>query len=449
MNGTDGTNGEAGPPGPPGSGGGDASASISGITPPQSFLARTTEVTISGYGTNWSSTTTVDFGADVMVNKLTVASPTALVANITTSATAATGPRDVNVKDGTNTETYKGAFQVLSPLALTFEGTMAQGSLALVSAQVLDTSTPLDTTTDPFSGTYTNLAINLPAGITGQVISASDFSATIELFIDVPAAAGMSDFDVVSGPMGAPSNVDFPAPKTLTIAARTPTALTAGTPATGTTAAIYATSLYSFTPASASTEILDFTVSTTSSTATPALIILPSDGKWADEVASGQAATGAPSTFTWFSQAATALYGVTFDNSGATGPFSVGVVTTAASTAVADETKDGNKAGAVTGTLPFVLTGGDQSVGMGQDWVAIKSTTANQVVRAQTVGDPNTDTQIAVYQSNGTTQVGATIDTGSLADGTVTLPTVGTYYFVFSAGTMGGAGGTTFNGILR
>ncbi len=126
MNGADGTNGEAGPPGS----GSAGTPSVSGITPPQNFLARTTELTISGYGTSWSSTTppTVDFGAtDIVVNKTTVASPTALVLSISTSKSATIGPRDVKVTDGTNTETYKGAFQVLSPLAMTFQGTLAQG----------------------------------------------------------------------------------------------------------------------------------------------------------------------------------------------------------------------------------------------------------------------------------------------------------------------------------
>src|SRR5580704_6372405 len=82
MNGSDGTNGEAGPPGS----GAPATPSVSGITPPQSYLSRTTELTISGYGTNWSSATTVDFGGtDIAVNKITVASPTALVVSISTS----------------------------------------------------------------------------------------------------------------------------------------------------------------------------------------------------------------------------------------------------------------------------------------------------------------------------------------------------------------------------
>ncbi len=72
MNGTDGTNGEAGPPGS----GAPATPSVSGITPAQSFLSRTTELTISGYGTSWSSSTTVDFGGtDIVVNKITGREP--------------------------------------------------------------------------------------------------------------------------------------------------------------------------------------------------------------------------------------------------------------------------------------------------------------------------------------------------------------------------------------
>jgi hypothetical protein len=121
--GEQGPSGEQGPPGQGVDGGTGVAPSVSGITPANAFLARSGEVTISGYGTKWTSATTVDFGADITVDKITVASPTALVVNFTVDSTAALGPRDVKVKDGANTESYKGAFSLLSPIALTFRGT--------------------------------------------------------------------------------------------------------------------------------------------------------------------------------------------------------------------------------------------------------------------------------------------------------------------------------------
>jgi hypothetical protein len=450
MNGTDGTNGEAGPPGSSA----PANPSVSGVTPPQSFLARTVDVSISGYGTSWSSATTVDFGAGVKVNKITVGSPTALVVNITTDKAAATGPRDVTVTDGSNKETFKGAFQVLSPISFAFQGTMAQGSLLLATATVLDTTTPLDTTqvpdpNDPFATIPGDLALTAPAGVSVTPVSVTDFGAVFELFIDVPAAAGMFDLDLVSGPAGATTNVDFPAPNALNLAARTATPLTSGTALMGTTGATYATSLYSFTPASSALSILDFTVSTTSTTATPALIVLPSDGKWADEVASGQVSTG-PATFSVLTTATTPYYGITFDNSGATGPFSVEAAAVAPAATAATNAMDGTKATAVVATkVPFVLTGGDLSKGAGIDWVKVTTTTAAANIRVQTVGDPLTDVSVTVYQSDGTTVVGTPADTGTNVDATFTTTTAGVYYVVFAQGANYAAPDTTYEAIIR
>ena len=450
SNGMDGANGEAGPPGS-----GSANPSVSGVTPPKTFLARTVDVSISGYGTSWSSTTKVDFGgADIAVNKITVASPTALVVNISTSSSAALGPRNVTVTDGANTETFKDAFEVLSPVSWTFQGTLAQGTLLLATATVLDITTPLDTTqvpdpSNPFGTIPGNVAVTGPAGVTASAISATDFGATFELFVDVPTAAGMADLTLVSGPPGAMTNVSFPAPKSLNLAARTPTALTSGTATTGTTATIYATSLYSFTAPSASLSIVDFSVSTTSSTATPALIVLPSDGKWADQVAAGQASAG-PASFTILSTTATPYYGVTFDGSGATGPYSVSATSVAPGATAATTATDGTKGTAIVATkVPFVLTGGDLSQGTGNDWVKVTTTTAMTDIHVQTVGDPLTDVAVTVYAADGTTVVGTPADPGTNVDTTFPTTTAGVYYVAFSQGAYYAAPDTTYQAIIR
>ena len=444
TNGTDGANGEAGAPGAAGSSA-PANPSLSGITPPRTFLARSAEITISGYGTSWSSATTVDFGAGVTVNKLTVASPTAIIANITTTKAAAVGARDVTVKDGATTETYKGAFQVISPIAATFLGSIAQGALAEITFQVIDTSTPLDTTstTDPLTGavTYTNLAVTLPAGVTNQAITAaSDFGATMIVSVDVDAKAATGDLDLVSGPAGATTNLDFPMPAALKIAARTPTALVSGTAATGSTATAYDSALYSFTPGAATT-IVDFSASSTSAAVTPRFALLPSSGHFADLIGYGAAQTLVTS-------AAQPSYAVYWDNSGNKGPFSVTALGTAAASAAAS-TADNTKAGAVAAaSLPFVLTGGDLSKGTGADWVKITATAAS-TLHLQTVGDLNTDTAVTVYQANGMTAVGMPVDTGGAADGTVAITAAGTYYVVFSQGMSYATSNPTYTGIIR
>ncbi len=453
MNGTDGTNGEAGPPGS-----GAANPSVSGITPPQSFLARTTELTISGYGTNWTSASapTVDFGGtDIAVNKITVASPTALVVSISTSKSATLGPRDVKVTDGTSTETYKGAFQVLSPLAVTFQGNVAQGGNVFANIKVLDLSTPLDTTTDATTGAFTNLAVTAPKGVTPFVTAAGDYTATVELQIDVDAMTGMGTLDLVSGPAGATTNVDSPAPEALNVAATTPTALVAGTAATGTIAAAFDTNVYSFTPSSAAQTILDFGITTTSTTATPALYLL-TDTKWASFATGAVAQTGG-GTFSFVTTQTTPLYGITWDQSGATGPFTLaGVVSTPAASTAAATATDATEATAIPATaFPFVLTSGDLSHGSGAgDWVKVKMPAGKTSLRVQATGDTQTDTVVAVT-TDGSTTAGTTTDnteTGTIVDATFTGLTAGaTYYVTFTEGLSGQFGGspTDYTGILR
>jgi hypothetical protein len=459
SNGTDGANGEAGPPGPAAT----ANPSVSGVEPPRSFLARNAEVTISGYGTSWSSTTTVDFGAGITVNKITVASPTALVAQITTSNTAATGPRDVTVHDGSTMEVFKGAFQVLSPIAVTTVDSLAQGGIAVLTFQVLDVSTPLDTTsvTDPLTGqvSYPNLALSLPAnsGVSlGGFSSVSDFSASVSMAFDVNATAGVADMDLLSGPppamtadggVGVPAgDVDFPMPKSLNVVARTATALTSGTAAAGNIMNPYDSALYSFTPASASLAILDFAAASTAMAPTPGFYLLPSSGTFAASLS----VYGSTAAQTVVSTATTPFYAVYWDNSGAVGPYTMTATSVApAATAAASAADAVSTAAIVASALPFVLTGGDLTT-QTQDWVKI-TLTAAATLHLQTAGDPLTDIQVSVYESDGVTLVPneTQIDNGGFADGTVSIPAAGTYLVQFAQGMGFATPDTTYNGIIR
>jgi hypothetical protein len=440
-----GMNGEAGAPGASGSA--TVNPSVSGITPPQSFLALTSDVTISGYGTTWSSSTKVSFGMDVTVNKITVASPTALLVNISTGKTAATGPRDVTITDGSNTETYTGAFQVLSPIVASFEGTAAQGSLAILDLKDIDVTTPFDTTstTDPLSGqtTYTNIALTLPTGVTNQAIeSVGDFSMQVLVSVDVDAAAAAGDIDVLSGPMGAATDVEFPLPKGFTITARTATALTAGTAAMGTISTAYDSALYSFTPGSA-LAIVDFEATSSSMTASPAFALLPSSGEFAGLLGYGASQI----TVT---DAAQPLYAVYWDNTGATGPFSLTVTSTAPAASAAASNSDGTKTGAVSATaFPFVLTGGNLADTAGADWVKVTTGagSAGQTLTAQTIGDPLTDALLTIYDSTGTNILDQE-ETGTLVSAMTTVTASTVYYVVFAAGTVFSATDATYTGLI-
>jgi len=464
--------GEAGPPGPPGEAGapgpgfdgGSITPSISAIIPEHAFLSRNAELTISGYATNWTNSTTVDFGAKgVKVTKVTAASPTSLVVDITVDKTATIGPRDVNITDGAHIETYKGSFNVLSPLVPTFQGVFAQGALGLVTIKNLDIANPFDSTsqTDPLTGamTYPNMTVGaLPMGVTQQqMVSVGDFSMQLFVSIDVNAAAAKGDLELLSGPPAADGgvgtgNVEYFLPGALDVTARTATALTSGTATTSMIANPYDSTLYSLTPGAMQT-IVDWAV-TTSSMATTYMYLLPSPGTWGAGGANILGGLGGGAGVTLITNAATPMYGVYWDNTGSTGSITVTGTTTPSAATAAATTSDATVANAVAATaLPFVLTAGDltHSNNVG-DWVKITMPAGTTKLRVQTVGDINTDTAVAVATS-GTTAAGMTTDTtdtGSFVDATFTGLSAGsTYYVEFTPGTVGGGGTSDYVGIIR
>jgi hypothetical protein len=183
---------------------------------------------------------------------------------------------------------------------------------------------------------------------------------------------------------------------------------------------------------------------------------LLTDAKWADFVYGGGAASGAPATFSYVSTQATPFYAITWDNTGATGPFTVaGVVSTPTASTAAATANDATTGTAIVATaLPFVLTAGDVSNSNGAgDWVKVKMPTGTTSLRVQTVGDSGTDAAVAVT-TNGTTAAGTTTDetdTGAYVDATFTGLTAGaTYYVTFTQGSANPFAATTdYIGILR
>ncbi len=86
--------------------------SVSGASPAIAFLGSTLDVQLQGSNTNWDATTTADFGAGVTVNKLTLVSASALIANITVAKTATAGKRNITVTQGKTMEPYTMDFDV-------------------------------------------------------------------------------------------------------------------------------------------------------------------------------------------------------------------------------------------------------------------------------------------------------------------------------------------------
>ncbi len=456
--GSQGPKGDTGPQGAPGqSSTGTSTASVSGIEPSTGYLQRTAHVTISGYATSWTDSTTVDFGPGVTVSNVHAASPTALVADIAVDKTAALGARDVTVNDKAGKETYAKAFTVAPPATVSIQGSLAQGSIAVVDVLLQDTSTPFDTTSesDLLSGstTYTNLAVTAPAGVTASINSASSSRVQILLLTDVDAATATADFDLLSGPAGDPTDDEFFVPGALVVASRTATALGA-TPATGTISKPYDSALYSYTP-SGSLAIVDLSAS---SGGQPAFALLPKSGHFADMI-DYYGSQSAPTT-TLLPTNTDPYYLVYWDGTGATGAYTMTATSTAPAATHAASTTDNSAATAEVATaLPFVLTDGNLTAPTSADWVKVTAAAGDvgKTFHVQTEGDPLTDVAVTLLESDGTTAIdcdgcspGTPLETGGTVDGTFTIPAAGSYYVVFAAGQLAfSTTDGTYAGIIR
>ncbi len=71
-----------------------------------------TTIAISGFDTNFSTTSKANFGADITVGKVVYSSPTSISVPVTVSATAATGPRNVTIT--TSGKVVNATFTVLT-----------------------------------------------------------------------------------------------------------------------------------------------------------------------------------------------------------------------------------------------------------------------------------------------------------------------------------------------
>lgn len=402
---------------------------MSAITPRRVFLDRTVDVSISGVATAWTDAVKLDFGAGVTVNSTRVASPTAIVASITVSRDAATGARDVTVTQGDATTTFKGAFDVASPLAIT--GTAAQGSIVVGTLRQLDVSTPFDTTTEGdglFTEiSYPNLSIGIGSkpGVAASVQSASPFSLSCLMLVDVETAAGKADLTVKSG---AGDDVVSSA-GSIEIAARAPTVLSASTK--GTITSPGASLLYKYT--AAADELVTFTASATS--AQPGIALLPASGKFADMFGFG-------ASHSISAKKDESFYLVTWDSSGASGyTFDLGVK----SVAGVPETEPNDACGAAmaitAGEPVFASFANDAD----EDWYAVTAGAGDVGKKIHVVtfpGEPDTDTLVDVLAGDCTTSLGGPSSDDSYHEDfkSSAIAAAGTYYVKVSASPFGFTG---------
>ncbi len=443
-------NGAPGAEGPPGA---MPPANISGIIPATGYLAREMTLTISGTGTTWSASTSIDFGnTDIKVKSIIAPSPTALEVTIDIAANAMTGPRNVTVKDNTSGETqYLGGFDVEPPITMTALGNMQQGSIALLDFVVKDLTTPLDTSTSTDAAgntTYPNLNMNLPAGVSLQGIQrASDFQLQALISIDVNTSTAKSaDLDLVSGPPGdAAVDVHFPLPAAIGVGPRSATTLKSGTAAMGNITTAFDSDLYTFAPGTSALTILDFDAASMVTGAGPAFALLPKSGQFAGLLAFTNA-------FTMLSSSTDPYYAIYWDNTGTTGAYTMTATATAPGATAPTTSSDGTKAGAVVATkLPFVLTNGMFTGYSSMDWVQVTTGASDggKTLVAQTVGDQFTDTSLTIYDATGT-NVLAQNDTGGLV--TTSLPKIKAstvYYVVFAPGFFFSPTDNTYDGVIR
>ncbi|MEZ4375274.1 MAG: hypothetical protein R3B07_30965 [Polyangiaceae bacterium] len=414
QNGTDGTDGT----------GFDTTASVSGVFPGFALLGASTEVTLSGFATNWDDTTTVSFGDGVTVSSVRVASPTALIATVEVGNTAAMGLRDVTVTTGDEALTYAQGFNLGSPIAIETQGTVAQGSIVLATIKNMDPSRPFDDTfvqTSLFDGEYTNLAVTTPSGVIAQVSTVTPYKAELTLLIDGDATSGPTAIEVISGPDGG-AQESFPNPEGLNIEARAATAVSGTTDVTIGDA--FASQYVSF-DVPAGLQIVD--VSTTAGSGDPALAMFGASQSFQDLLGFDPVFFGVSD-----GSAASTFYGVLWDNTGESGYTASISATTHAATGIAEGTSNGDKGSATALALPGIVQGASLTDNLDEDWFAITIATGDvgKSLYLRTYGDPLTDTAFRVYDPSDA--LFADSDSVDYQETLVTpaFTTAGTYYVV-------------------
>ena len=422
--------------------------SVSGAFPQTAFRGRTLDVVLSGSGTKWDQTATVSFGDGITVNKVTPASLTALVANITVTDAAAEGPRDITVTSLGDVEPYKMAFSIASPIEVVVQGTTAQGSIVGLTIKNKDLEHLFDDTSTGgsiFSApTFTNIAINTPTGTAVNISNVTPFRIDATMFIDVKATTAKFDLKVKSGPEGGKRD-DFNFPALFDIAARTAEAL----PATGAMFTLdkpLGSKLYTFTPGGVD-HLIELAATGDDAAANAQVVVLKQSGAFADLLGNG-------ASYSWTADATTPVYVIVFDNSGGSG-YNVAVSASDITLAIqaggeGDSTANNVYTGAIVlSTPPVRVKGASLSAVTDVDWYKV-TVPAGKLIHARTVpGDANTDTVVSFYGTDGTTKIGTDADNGNHEDVVSNaLPAAGDYYIKVSASSYYAATATHYDLIV-
>ena len=404
---------------------GGTDPSASGVFPTAGFLGRSVRVEISGDATEWGASAKVSFGEGITVDSVTVASPTALFADITIADNAPIGLRDVVVTGGDNV-TLKSAFEIESPITITLRGSLAQGSIAAVDVVNHDFDTPFDTTSTGdglFSPlVFTNITATAGNGVRVLVDNVSPYGLSATLLIDTDAQTGPLSF--TSGPAGG-ETLKFPLGADMAIAARTAMPLTAGTNATATSTKPLESFLYEYTPA-AVPSLARFQVGT-SGDGSPRVALLPATGHFDDLLAQG-------ADKRLIAKTSAKYYVVLFDLSGEIGSSTLRP-TSLTLTAAAPETEGNNTpATANTLTLPAFIDNATLSSDTDEDWFKFASAAGDSGKKNHVLtlpGDDFTDTVVDVKNGAGAVSLGGpSSDAGYHEDFTSSVIAASTNYTV-------------------
>jgi hypothetical protein len=425
--------------------------SVSAIEPSTVFLGRTLDVHLVGFDTAWTDQTKVSFGDGVTVNKVTAASATGLTCNVTIAASAKQGARDVTVMDGANNELFHSTFTVAAPIRVSFQGTVAQGSVSILHVELVDFASLFDSTS--VSGgfgppTFTNISFKLPAGVNANVDSVTPTTIEAVLLVDVDAAAAAGDIEVVSGP-AAGNQVHNPLPSGLNIKARTATALPAGM-TSGTESTAFDSQLYTFAPGAATLSVNQLLV-TAPNTGMPApgpqITLLPKSGHFVDLI-------GTPDVTQVFTTTSTdPFYVIIWDNTGASG-YSYSLLHDGGAVTGVDsnETMNDTAAGQPLATLPALVQKGNfDPMADATDTFSFTVAAADANKKAHIVTFGAAGPTMAVDVTSGPqTSVGAQ-DVGGFVDFTTNALPAGTYKIRVSPSTMSpfGAQGGPYSLWLR
>jgi hypothetical protein len=390
----------------------------SGIFPISAFTGRDTRVEITGDATDWADGVTVDLGPDVTVNKVTVASPTDIFADITINDTAAIGLRDVTVNDSGSTFKLATAFELQSPVAVTTAGLVAQGGIGSFSIRQLDFSTPFDTTCGiSIFGQcfqFVGVQVNAPAGMIAQVGNVTDFTVTGTLFIDVDAPAAGGALSVVSGASG--PTITSTQGDAVAVTARTATTPTAGT-ASNETVNPGETGL--FTISAGANSATSFAATTQ---AAPTMFLLGSSGHWADFISQNASDSGGNSLpqVDSVTQTASSFFVVYLDDGTGSSYSLLAKQATLAPVAEAEGAgKNDTVATAQVATKAGLVTGGVLEDDNDVDFfkITVVAGDVGKHVHVTTFGDPRTDTLVDVLAgATGATSLGESPDAGFQED---------------------------------